>query len=328
MLNRLMKLYKYRLQKTYETAVYGKRVIDVNRVPEPLRDMVARNEYVAASPYPAEHLIEELKVTPFLNKQTRIVTMGSCFSDEVNRWLTHNHYNVAKKIWGNVFTPQNFAQIMRYSFETETWNPAEPFWIIDGKYYDPYVKSHARSAVYLGESEAEARANLQSFYQHSAELLGEAEVVFWTLGITELWRNKQDCAAYFQMPLPEVFDPAKHEFYNLTYEESRDFMHYAITTLRKHNPHVKILISVSPVPIRITFREHLGPYVATQHTKSVLHALAVALTEQYDEMYYVPGYEITRMNPAAYYQHDGRHVNDLCINTVMGVFQKMYIQDS
>jgi len=326
MFPRLVRLYRYKLNKKYEIARYGKHRIDNSRIPEPLREIVTNNEYVAASPYPVERLVEEFKTTPFITRETRILTMGSCFADELNKWLQRNQYQVLKNIWGAVFTPQSFAQIIRYSFEPENWNPVEPFWIIDGKYYYPYLKSSFGTGMLLGDNEAEANQNLRRHFQESAEKLGEAELAVWTLGLVELWRNRQDHATYFQLPTAEIYDPNIHEFHCLTYEEVMEHMRYSISTYKKHNPGLKILLSVSPIPLRVTFREQLGPYIATQYSKSVLHAAALRLTEEYRDVYYMPSYEITRMNPALYYKQDGRHVNELCVDTVMDIFQKLYIE--
>jgi hypothetical protein len=319
-----MPVLKRRIVSTYQKAVYGRRIPDWNRVPAQLREAAIRNEYLPANPYPTEQLVQEFKAEAFITPQTRIVAMGSCFAQELEKWLRKNEYNCLKNVWGAVFSSRSFEQIIQYSFETHLWDPAEPFWMIKGKYHDPYLKSSGE-ATYLGETEAEAQAALQKHYRESAERLSEAEVAVWTLGLTELWRNRNDHKTYFALPFAEVYDPSLHEFYNLTYEEVVAQLDYSITTLKKHNPKIKFILSVSPIPLHITFREHLGPYVATQYSKSVLHAAVMAMVERYDYVYYMPSYEITRANPAVNYQADGRHVNSVCVETIMQAFKKLYV---
>lgn len=324
-LNKLPFFVKRKVVDTFQRTVHGRRLTDWSRVPESLRELAKQNEYMPANPYPIEQIVQEFKAEPIVSQTTPIVTMGSCFAIELERWLRKNEYNCLKNVWGAVFTPQAFAEIIRYSFETETWNPHEPFWVVKGKYHNPYVKSNINYPVELGDNETEARAALQMHYAESAAALKQAKVVVWTLGLTELWRNKQDHATYFALPLAEVYDENKHEFYNLSYEDVVGHLRYAITTLKQHNPDIKIIFSVSPIPLHVSFRPELGPYVATQYSKSVLHAAAMSMTEQYDYVHYMPSYEIVRSNPLGNYQPDGRHVNQDCVDLIMQAFKRIYV---
>jgi len=211
---------------------------------------------------------------------------------------------------GVVYTPQSIAQIMQYSFEGNTWQPKEPFWIINGKYFFPYLKANNhKGPKYLGEDESSAREASKIHYKQSARLLKEAELVFWNIGLTELWRNRSDHLAFYAFPYPEVFDKDIHEFYNLSYQDVVDKLKYAVVTLKKSNPNVKIIFSIEPVPLSTTFRPHIGPYVATQYSKSVLMTAVMAIVEKHSDVFYLPGFEIIRNNPQKFYQADGRHVN-------------------
>jgi hypothetical protein len=316
---------KRRIIKTYQKTVYGRRQPDWDRVPEALRDTARRNEYLAANPYPVEQIVREFKATPFVTPQTKTVTMGSCFAQELDKWLTKHHYNILRNVWGAVFSPQSFAQIIAYSFETASWTPDELFWVMDGKYRNPYVKGGTGEPAYLGETEADARLALQAHYEQSRDILSQAEAAVWTLGLTESWRNKRDHKTYFALPFTQVYNPELHEFHNLSYEDVIRHLDYAITTYKKYNPALQFILSVSPVPLHVSFREHLGPYVATQYSKSVLHAAAMRMVEQYDYVSYMPSFEITRSNPTVNYQADGRHVNEACVETIMDAFKQLYV---
>jgi len=252
--------------------------------------------------------------------------MGSCFAQELRAWLKKHGYNCLPQEWGVIYSPQSIAQIIKYSLESETWKPTETFWEYTGKFHDPYIKAKNHSGpVVHGESLEEARKAQKRHYDRSSSLLKEADAVVWTLGVTELWRNKEDHSAFFEIPSPDFFDPDLHEFYNLTYEDVLECLEYSIETLIKYNPTVKILLSVSPIPLHVTFRDHLGPLVATQYSKSILHAAALTVFEKYDAVLYMPSYEITRIDPVSNYMPDGRHVNERCINSIMKVFKGLYV---
>ncbi len=78
-------------------------------------------------------------------------------------------------------------------------------------------------------------------------------------------------------------------------------------------------ISASP-------RRHLGPYIATSFSKSILHAATFEAIEKNENVYYMPSYEIARSNPIKNYKEDGRHVNAECIARIMEVFRMLYVK--
>lgn len=320
-----MKFFKYLFGKILK----NKRIIhNYKRIPVPLRDAVVNGEYFQETPYPLEKIIQEFQSESFVTKNTKIVVMGSCFAQEINKWLRENGFACQQHEWGVVYTPQSIAQIIQYSFERSTWQPIEPFWIIDGKYLSPYLKAdNHKGPKYLGEDETSAQETLECHYEQSAKLLKEAELVFWNIGLTELWRNKHDHRAFYAFPYPEVYDEDKHEFYNLSYQDVIENLKYAVITLKKFNPNVKIIFSIEPVPLSVSFRPNIGPYLATQYSKSVLMAAAMALVEKYEDVLYMPSYEIIRNNHQSYYLSDGRHINTEGLGDIMEAFSELYVID-
>lgn len=306
------------------------KIININsdRIHVPLRNSVANGEYFRRNPYPVEKIVQDFQSEPFVTKNTKIVVMGSCFAQEIQKWLRENGYACLQHVWGVVYTPQSIAQIIQYSFERNNWQPEEPFWKIDGKYFFPYLKADNHNGPkYLGEDETSARKTLECHYKQSAKLLKKAELVFWNIGLTELWRNKHDHLSFFAVPYSEVYDEEKHEFYNLSYHDVIDKLEYATVTLKKLNPNVKIIFLIEPVPLNISFRPHIGPYVATQYSKSVLMAAAMAIVEKYSDVFYMPGYEIIRNNHQAFYLSDGRHINREGVEATMEAFRELYVID-
>jgi hypothetical protein len=297
-----------------------------DRIPDSLQAIAKKGEYRRLNPYPLEAIAEEFKGSQFVTKQTKIVTMGSCFAQELKAWLHRNNFTCLPHEWGVIYSPQSIRQIIHYSLSRSSWKPVEPFWRLNGRYYNPYIKSDDHTGPqYLGETEHEAYDALEAHYKKSSALLREADLVVWTLGLTELWRNRIDRLTYFSIPYPQIYDEQIHEFYNLEYPDVVNDLRYAITTLKKHNPKVRVLISVSPVPLSISFRPELGPYVATQYSKSLLVTAAMTIVREFDELYYMPSYEITRNDPMVNYSPDGRHVSRDCVESIMKLFQSLYV---
>jgi len=296
------------------------------KVPEAMLDQVRQGWYVRACPYPLEEMIGRFRGLKAIDLNTPIVAIGSCFAQHLAHWLKVNGYHCLPLPWGVIYNPMNLAQIVRQSFEPETWEAEEPYWIVDGVFRDPYRKADDHSGAYpLGPDESRARECLAAFGRISRSLLEQTRWAVFTLGLTELWRNRHDGKAYFRMPDPQVFDPARHEFHNLSFQEIVDSLLYTVDTITRHNPAVRFLLSVSPIPLSVTFRNHLGPYIATQFSKSTLHAAVLEVMDARDNVHYMPGYEIVRNDPTRHYTRDGRHVKSESVNLIMNIFKYLYV---
>lgn len=273
-------------------------------------------------------IIGTFKAENFVTINTKIGTIGSCFAQEIKRWLNDNGYKHLRDEWGIVYSPQTIRQIIQYSFEPNTWAPAEKFWIEDNNFYEPYRKANDHSGpAFLGNSTLESQQTLEQHYERSRNLLKDIEVMIITLGLTELVRNKEDKCAFDLFPWDGVYKPEIHEFWSLTYDEVMSELGTIVSLFRKHNPKAKIILTVSPVPLGSTFRGYLGPYIATSFSKSILHAASFEAVEENENVYYLPSYEIARSNPVKNYKEDGRHVNTECIDRIMEAFHKLYVKE-
>ncbi|MCB2189149.1 MAG: GSCFA domain-containing protein [Deltaproteobacteria bacterium] len=284
--------------------------------------------YLRVCPYPPEEIIGAFQGAKIINRDIPTVAIGSCFAQQLSGWLREKGYHLLPHPWGVIYNPLSFAQIVRQSFQPETWRPRELWWRLGGKYYDPFRKADDHRGSYpLGDTPEQAREALAAYAATSRRLLSAARLVVLTLGLTELWWNREDRAAFFGVPFREVHDPGRHEFHNLSYREVVECLLYSIDTLRRHNPRVRFLFSVSPVPLSLTYRGHLGPYVATQFSKSVLHAAVLEVQTARPEIYYMPSYEIVRNDPREHYTSDGRHIRPETVDFIMKSFERLYVED-
>ena len=103
------------------------------RIPLSLHGIAEEGVYRRLNPYPLEAIAKEFKGSQFVTKETKIVTMGSCFAQELNKWLQDNNFTGLPSEWGVIYSPQSIRQIIQYTFDRALWKPVEPFWIWDGK---------------------------------------------------------------------------------------------------------------------------------------------------------------------------------------------------
>src|SRR5476649_355625 len=84
-------------------------------------------------------------------------------------------------------------------------------------------------------------------------ITGARHFVF-TLGLTESWFNKSKGYEYPMCPgtAAGTFDPAEHEFKNQPFEFVRANLFEALAKIRSVNKRVRIILTVSPVPLTAT----------------------------------------------------------------------------
>jgi len=123
-----------------------------------------------------------------------------------------------------------------------------------------------------------------------------------------------------------AFDTERYEFINFTAQQVTDDLVELIQRIRGVNPGVRILLTVSPVPLIATY-EKRHVWVSTTYSKAALRVAADEAERRFEEVIYFPSYEIIT-SPAAggkYYADDLRQVTDLGVKHVMRVFGKHFL---
>lgn len=276
-----------------------------------------------------------------VDQSTRIATAGSCFAQNLARVLHasgFNHYCVepapswideAERVifnygvfsgrYGNIYTPRQLLQLMQRAlgqFETE-----EPAWDAgQGRVADPFrPRIQPDGFDSLAEMEADRAVHLAAV----RTMLATMDVFVFTLGLTEAWRSRIDGAVFPVAPGCGVgqFDAQRHEFHNFRVTEVIADLAEAFDLLRSVNPHVRIILTVSPVPLVATYTpRHV--LQATVYSKSVLRTAAEELALSDPSVSYFAAYEIATatLNGAHYFAADKRSVTNACVDHVMRCF--------
>lgn len=276
-----------------------------------------------------------LKIT----KSTPIASLGSCFAREIKRRLLQRDYNYlteethhpasihASAAWERVYNTFCMRQIFEYTFED--WQPDLRWWIApqSQKVQDPYRR------VILYDSLEAAEIDFEQHRQHSRRALQGAEVLILTLGLTEIWRDRED-GSVISLPagpyVNEGGDMGRYEFRVSRYGENLANLERIRAIMARHNPECKLLVTISPVNLWATFRQDLDVVSASCNSKSTLRAAADEFVGRYENVFYFPAYEMaTIYQPLSGLTHftDGRenyHVNKPTVKFIMRHFFKFY----
>jgi hypothetical protein len=153
------------------------------------------------------------------------------------------------------------------------------------------------------------------------------DVFIFTLGLTEAWVDKRTNRVFPTAPgtIAGDFDPSIYEFKNFTYDEIHaDFVEF-LDLIRARNPDVRVILTVSPVPLTATATDN-HVLVATTYSKSVLRAVAGSIAQSYPDVDYFPSYEMiaSPWSKGFFYEGNMRAVNAGGVAAVMRVFFKQH----
>ena len=276
-----------------------------------------------------------LKIT----RSTPIASLGSCFAREIKRRLLQREYNYlteethhpasihASAAWERVYNTFCMRHIFEYTFED--WQPELRWWVApqSRKIQDPYRR------VILYDSLEAAETDFEQHRQHSRRALQGAEVLILTLGLTEIWQDRQD-GSVISLPagpyVNEGGDMDRYEFKVSRYGENLANLERIQQIMARHNPGCKLLVTISPVNLWATFRRDLDVISASCNSKSTLRAAADEFVGRHDNVFYFPAFEMaTIYQPMSGLTHfaDGRenyHVNKPTVKFIMRHFFKFY----
>ncbi len=271
----------------------------------------------------------------------KIVTAGSCFAQHIGRALSARgyhwydaepappflredaarqfNYGIFSFRTGNIYTPKMLLQWLQLAFDAG--DVPDEIWEEDGRFYDPL-----RPVIEPGgfASEAELRAARAATLAAIRDAVQQADVFVFTLGLTESWENGETGLQYALCPgtvKGAQFDPDRHVFRNGGFRSLHKELQAALRLMRQHNKGLRVLLTVSPVPLTATAS---GNHVltATTYSKSVLRAVAGQMVEDMKTVDYFPSYEIIThpIFRGMFYAPNMRSVEKAGVDTVMGHF--------
>ncbi|MGC1487626.1 MAG: GSCFA domain-containing protein [Albidovulum sp.] len=271
----------------------------------------------------------------------RFSTYGSCFAQHISRALVERKLNWLNAETAPRRTPPEIARKFNYGvFSSRTGNvytaaqlliltqmaaglvgsDAPEIWHENGRYFDSLRPAIEPSGF---ETEREASLSRLSMLRSFARSIVQTDVFIFTLGLTEAWENRESGHRYAICPGTAAgsFDPDLHVLRNYGFARVLEDMNAAIDVMRVMNPAIRILLTVSPVPLTATASgQHV--LVATTYSKSVLRAVAGELAAQDEGVDYFPSYEIITGAPtrSAFFEPNLRSVVAQGVDYVMGHF--------
>jgi hypothetical protein len=259
----------------------------------PYRHIPDRQRWSRAMAGRASDVIDPVSPPPFrIDADTRVVTAGSCFAQHVARHMReHGHacmetepahpllgpdlaeafnYGIYAARYGNIYTSRQLLQLWRRA--TGAFLPEEDRWEDAHGWFDPF-----RPTIQPGgfSSEREYQEDRRQHFAAVRRAFVEMDVLVFTLGLTECWASRADGAVYPLCPGVAAgrFDADQHVLLNLTVDEVVADLRAFIEEVRQFNPQMRLILTVSPVPLAAT-TEQRHVLTASTYSKAVLRVAA------------------------------------------------------
>jgi hypothetical protein len=285
------------------------------------------DEYFALEPY--------IQKYPIIDKDTAILSAGSCFASGIGRELVSRGFNypIEEPVlddslfsncrWGAIYNIPSLKQLVLLA--KGKWKHPQVLWSIRGtqglEYWDPFRENIKYTSL---DEAALSRAEHQ---RACARAFAKADVFVITLGMTEAWKMRSENSYFSRCPWrlsPHLVEPVDMSVSQCVFE-----LETLLAELKEIRPDIKIVVTVSPIPLSATFRvPHSHVVEASCLSKSRLRVAAEEFSGKHrDCVYYFPSYEKVMYCTRDAWATDFRHLRDGVFSGVVDMFMNMYYRE-
>jgi hypothetical protein len=276
-----------------------------------------------------------------ITKTDKIISLGSCFAQHIARSLLNEGYNYLfadeclqqstgrtfSARYGNVYSIRQARQLLERAFSLAEYPLSSESWRSHaGRIIDPFRPNEFPDGF---DTEHEMLQERERHLTNVRNVFSRADIVIFTLGLTETWLDTKSGAA---LPVaPGVYGgpwpSANHQFVNFSFRECDDDLRSFLAILQRINPSIRVILTVSPVSLVATM-ENQSVAISTCHSKSVLRAVAGEVSKEQPAVYYYPSYDMATCTVAAAYsfEHDARTVTPNAVSHIMTSFIRRFVK--
>jgi hypothetical protein len=300
---------KYNTEANIETISNAKNRLQNNKKRKigkyPLTSDFKNDLSILIKNHIAVNLAEEEK---FISHETEFFTMGSCFARNISTSLIKTGYK------------SQHMEISEYINTT-----------FSNKIFVDYLEGN------LSNSAIEARLEelLPSGWTRESTIkaISKSQVFILTLGVAPAFFDAN--TGEFVLPRPSSLNSRtlaeKYKYRNTSVKENVENVKYLIKFIRRLSPQIKIIVTVSPVPLLASFH-HESTIQADCLSKCTMRLVAHEIVCESDikNIIYWPSFEIFRWagsNSSDYYAADDGaawHVSEDKVSTTINSFVDMF----
>ncbi len=251
------------------------------------------------------------KSEQYINHTTPIVTIGSCFSDQIGAYFIKNKFKITSNPFGTVYNPISICKLLQLTIDSRY--PKQNTYLTHQHLHANY-DFHSSFSSY---DQSEITTSIESAIQQTHEKLKVAQYLIITLGTAFVYErvdNNEIVANCHKVPA-KAFRKRLLSETEITHSicDLKD-------RLSSLNPDLKIILTVSPV------RHIKDTLELNSVSKSLLRIACNQLVNQYDSIHYFPSYELLLddLRDYRFYKADMIHPNEVAEDYIWEKFQETY----
>jgi len=261
----------------------------------------------------------EINIPEFPEKidhSSKIIMMGSCFTENVGLKLEQLKFNIEINPFGILYNPISVANSIKILLNQRLFNGDDLF------FRDGLWHSFAHHGKFSGNEKETVLENINARIKKSSRLLREADFLFLTFGtawVYELKATGQVVANCHKVPAGEF------RRFRLPVNNITEVYQSLLEELWLANPKLKIIFTVSPV------RHWKDGAPGNQVSKATLIVAIDNIVGSFDNFpcWYFPSYEIVmdELRDYRFFADDMLHLSDVAVVHIYKKFESGLITE-
>lgn len=259
----------------------------------------------------------KLHTTPSESKisyQSSIMTIGSCFADTIGNQLEENKFKVLANPFGVIFNPLSIFQLIQYTIGESF--PDEETYLV----HDEVHRNFEFHSDFSATSKEELKLKIKGGINSTHKFIRSAKWLIITLGTSVIYHKKSNSrlvANCHKLPSKEFIRSI------LEVESICQSFDGMFKKLLKLNPHINIILTVSPV------RHIKDTLEINSLSKSILRVASYKICKSYSQVQYFPAFEILLddLRDYRFYNPDLLHPNEVAEKYIWDAFTSTYLEN-
>ena len=246
-----------------------------------------------------------------LSHTDQMLTLGSCFAENIGRKMQRVYFDVEVNPFGVLYNPVSILQSIDLMLDKKVFAEEDLF-----KYRELW-NSFSHSSLFSATTPEQCLSNMNASLSSATAVLKPGSVLLITFGTAWVFEEKKSGSVVSNCHKL----PASHFVRRrLSVDEIVSDYSVLILKLKTLFPKLKIIFSVSPI------RHWKDGAHENNISKSTLLLAIAALQQQFDSVDYFPAYEIQldELRDYRFYASDMLHPADVAVDYIWQRFSETY----
>jgi len=253
---------------------------------------------------------------PIINLTTRVLAVGSCFARNFTLWLAEHGFNRA-------FPDSPYNALLRFNADFES--PA----VIAQQFRWAFDELNSESLLWIDKSRHLIAATDEG-KKAVRSTLEQTDVLILTLGLSEIWYDNISGEPLWRALTEETYDPKRHVFRVESTAATIEWLECIERIRQRYLPKMKVVYTLSPIPLKTTFRP-VSAITANTVSKAILRAALDEFLRSHEEtlnkqLFYFPSYEIVTSFFLDPFRADNRHLSPIVPGSIIAFFSKYFCE--